>query len=257
MRLYLGLGMRKTASFVNSLIPAVLKPGDIIKMNQLKYSQAVSTWSGEAIVNRKLSEAEEGLLNKAELKPGSRILVLFAGGGRETVALAKLGYQVVGVDIVPEMVERARQSARHLQVKADFHVQDASRLDFPPESFDAVAVFAHMYGSIPTIKRRVETLKRIHHVLKAGGVLLFNFAHDKDDIRAAYQKRFWLRKTVAYATLGNFGYQVGDRLYAEAEFLHYFSKEEIMDEAKQGGFEIAGLSVEGYSGWAVLRKKAK
>lgn len=253
MRVYLGLGMRKTASFIDSLIPAVLKPDDLIKMNQVKYSQAVGSWTGEHILETGLSEVELELLKKAEVKPPGRILVLFAGGGREAIALAKQGYEVVGVDIVPEMVASAQQSARELEAKAQFYVQDASQLDFPSQSFDAVVAFSSMYGSIPTAKKRVEMLRQIYDVLKENGVFLFNFPFDRGEIREPHQRWFWLRKGMAYATLGNFGYQIGDTFYGGAEFLHYFSKEEIVSEAEQGWFEVDHLSAE-ISSWAIFRK---
>lgn len=47
---------------------------------------------------------------KIPLKQG-RVLVLCMGGGREAIALAQRGFEVVGVDFVPEVLEKARENA--------------------------------------------------------------------------------------------------------------------------------------------------
>src|SRR3989441_5474268 len=56
---------------------------------------------------------------------GGPLLDLACGTGRMALRMAKLGYQVTGVDIVPEMIARARQKAAEQAVSIDWVVADA------------------------------------------------------------------------------------------------------------------------------------
>jgi SAM-dependent methyltransferase len=56
---------------------------------------------------------------------GGPLLDLACGTGRMAVPLALQGYQVTGVDITPEMVDRARQKAQRLRAAVDWVVADA------------------------------------------------------------------------------------------------------------------------------------
>src|SRR5262245_28215437 len=69
---------------------------------------------------------------------GKRILDIGVGGGRTVPALRALSSDYVGVDYMPEMIERCRQ--RFPDVR--FEVADARNLAcFPDRSFDLI-VFA-------------------------------------------------------------------------------------------------------------------
>src|SRR5947209_11720933 len=53
---------------------------------------------------------------------GGPLLDLACGTGRMALRMAEPGYQVMGVDIVPEMVERARQKAAESSVSIEWVV---------------------------------------------------------------------------------------------------------------------------------------
>ena len=78
----------------------------------------------------------------AELAPWGEVLEVGSGPGRLAVRLSELapGVQVTGVDISPEMVERANLLAARSGVadRVEFRVGDVASLQFPKDSFDAV-----------------------------------------------------------------------------------------------------------------------
>ena len=77
------------------------------------------------------------LFEALEMKPGMRLLDVGMGPGRHSLELAKLGLQVVGVDLSPEFVEFARTRASEEGVSASFFPMDARHLPFE-EEFDIV-----------------------------------------------------------------------------------------------------------------------
>ncbi len=78
----------------------------------------------------------------AALKQGERVLDLGCGGGLDCfVAAHKLdsGGRVIGVDITPEMVERAREAARgHGYANVEFRTGDIESLPVEDRSVDVV-----------------------------------------------------------------------------------------------------------------------
>ncbi|MFB7716661.1 class I SAM-dependent methyltransferase [Nocardia sp. NPDC056100] len=113
---------------------------------------------------------------------GGRILEPGCGAGEHTIALTRLGYDVLGVDLSPSAIDHARANAVAQGVpNVAFEVADAreftERPDFagtPPGSapaFDTVVDSAlfHVFGTEPEI--RTAYVRNLHAVLKPGGVL--------------------------------------------------------------------------------------
>lgn len=106
-----------------------------------------------------------------QLQAGERVLDLACGTG---LALRHLergvgpGGEVVGLDLTPAMLERARRRAgRHGWGNAKFQEGDAARLPFPAASFDA-ALCAYALHIIPDYQGAV---RELHRVLKPHGRL--------------------------------------------------------------------------------------
>jgi SAM-dependent methyltransferase len=72
----------------------------------------------------------------AETLPPGRALDIGCGTGASSLHLARLGWQVTGIDFVPEAIRRARQKAAVARLRVDFHVADATRLDFLQTPYD-------------------------------------------------------------------------------------------------------------------------
>lgn len=101
-----------------------------------------------------------------------RILDLGCGTGRHSVELARRGYQVVGVDLSPAQLRRAREKAAAVGVEVDFREEDARELPFDGE-FDLVLIVCE--GAFPLMETDAENyqiLERAARALRAGGRLI-------------------------------------------------------------------------------------
>ena len=100
---------------------------------------------------------------------GPNTKVLDIGGGRGATAChlaRKYGCEVVGVDVVSDMVEAARQRVREEELEhlVDFRMADAHDLPFEDESFDVVLI-----ECVTTLLERDRAFREFRRVLKKGG----------------------------------------------------------------------------------------
>jgi len=98
-----------------------------------------------------------------------RVLDFGCGIGGPALFLARnYGANVVGIDLEPQLIERAKQSAKKygLEAKTEFQVVEAGPLGFPDESFD----FVVSSGAFTQIANKLEMFKEVLRVLKPGGV---------------------------------------------------------------------------------------
>jgi cyclopropane fatty-acyl-phospholipid synthase-like methyltransferase len=103
------------------------------------------------------------------LTPGQKVLALADGEGRNGVWLAKLGLDVLSVDISPIALEKAQRLAANRGVTITTEVADLATWDWGVERFDAiVAIFIQFAG--PSLRTLI--FERIKAALKTGGLLL-------------------------------------------------------------------------------------
>ncbi len=104
------------------------------------------------------------LLEKLQLQRGARILDLACGFGRHSLALARRGFSVTGVDITPDYVRYAREQAESEGLDARFLCADIREVQFEGE-FDAVLNMAD--GAIGYLENDAENRKIFEAVAKA------------------------------------------------------------------------------------------
>ena len=126
-------------------------------------------------------------IHALEIEPHSRVLDLCCGQGRHSIALAKTGLKVTGVDFSEEMLEIARSQAAKLQLfpvddgngasegGISFHQADMRQL--PNEftgQFDAVINMFSSFGYLESEDDDQQVLHQIAKSLKPGGKLLMD-----------------------------------------------------------------------------------
>lgn len=105
------------------------------------------------------------------LTPGSRVLAVADGEGRNSVYLASLGHDVRAMDGAPNAVAKARKLAAARGAHPSFEVADITAWDWTPESYDAVAaIFIQFVGPGP----RRQIFDGITRTLRPGGLLLLH-----------------------------------------------------------------------------------
>lgn len=135
------------------------------------------------------------ILENAPRKENLRILDIGTGPGFFTINFAKLGYDVHGIDISPEMVNVAKRNAADAGVKCDFRVMNANTLEFPNESFDLV-INRNVSWTLPDM---FECYKEWRRVLTPNGrIVVFDSNHyiNHTDPEEARIMRMNIRKKI-------------------------------------------------------------
>lgn len=115
------------------------------------------------------TEKEVGFITKY-LKAGARVLDLACGGGRHTLALAKMGFRVTGVEIGKYPLELARTRARESSLEIEFIKLDILKLDYNNQ-FDLAFLICGQIGHCDP--RQVQTIfKKVSRALVRGGIFI-------------------------------------------------------------------------------------
>lgn len=114
-----------------------------------------------------MRESGEALVASLGVKPGQRVLDLGCGDGTTAVPLARLGADVVGIDIARNLVEAGNQRAAALGLnRLKFQEGDACDLQgVSDHSFDlTISIFGAMFAPRP-----FDVAKEMARVTKPGG----------------------------------------------------------------------------------------
>jgi arsenite methyltransferase len=102
------------------------------------------------------------------LLPGERVLDLGCGAGTDTLVAAQMvrpDGSVVGIDMTPQMLAKARASATEMGADVEFVESEAELLPFHDESFDVLI----SNGVIDLIPDKDAVFSEIFRVLRPGG----------------------------------------------------------------------------------------
>jgi SAM-dependent methyltransferase len=114
-----------------------------------------------------MRESGEALVARLDIKPGMKVLDLGCGDGTTAIPSAKLGADVLGVDIARNLVDAGNRQARELNLSnCRFQEGDATNLqDVPGHSFDlVVSMFGAMFAPRP-----FDVAKEMVRVTRGGG----------------------------------------------------------------------------------------
>ncbi|WP_175058794.1 class I SAM-dependent methyltransferase [Thermococcus sp. 2319x1] len=121
---------------------------------------------------RRIEELEPYLLRVMKRK--GKVLDLACGVGGFSFLLEDYGFEVVGVDISEDMINKAIEYAKEKNSRVKFIVGDARELPFEDETFDYVLFLGNTtVHFLP--KELNEVFKEVKRVLKKDGLFLINF----------------------------------------------------------------------------------
>ena len=114
------------------------------------------------------------VLELAGLERGD-VLDLACGPGRHSVALAKRGFRVTGVDLSAFLLGKARERAHAENVDVEWVQEDMRRFE-RPEAFDLAISLFSSFGYFGDKDDDLSVLRNIHKSLRAGGTLVMELA---------------------------------------------------------------------------------
>jgi len=116
------------------------------------------------------STAAPKLLKFSGAIQGMRLLDVACGTGVVALTASRQGIEVEGIDLTPELINRANENSKIMGLKAKFVEGDAEFLPYRENEFDIVlSQYGHMFAPRPSI-----VVKELARVLKPGGILAFS-----------------------------------------------------------------------------------
>ena len=170
------------------------------------------------------------------------LLVAAVGGGREALALHKLGYRVDSFECNPTLVGIANRLLAEDGYEG--RVQLAQRDTCPPGStvYDGLIIGWGGYMLIQGRARRVRFLQSLRARVLTGGPILLSFftrPGDPGSFRVTLFVANFLRRLRRVEPV-----ELGDSL--GPDYAHYFTRSEIDSELREAGFELVYYSTQGY-----------
>ncbi|GHO63551.1 methyltransferase [Ktedonobacter sp. SOSP1-52] len=118
---------------------------------------------------------------------GGPLLDLACGTGTMAIRMAELGYEVTGVDIIPEMIELASQKAAQPGVSIEWGVADARTFHLQKQ-FPFIYMLGNAFQHFLTREDQEALLARVREHLHPEGRFLFGTRHPSP--RNLFEARF-------------------------------------------------------------------
>jgi SAM-dependent methyltransferase len=127
-------------------------------------------WAHFAPLELQTTPCAARLVKRAGVRPGQNVLDVCCGTGVVSVTAARLGARLTGLDLTPELIERAKENARIANLDIDWREGDVEKLPFGDASFDVVlSQFGHIFAPRPEV-----AIAEMLRVLKPGGTIAFS-----------------------------------------------------------------------------------
>ena len=173
------------------------------------------------------------------------------GNGYFTRALTKAGYNMLGVDISPEMLNRAQELSFKEGVRSEFLLGDITKLKLNAKVDFAVAV-NDCLNYVPQSKLKT-AFSRVHSCLKKGGVFIFDissakklktvlgnnlFAEDREDITYLWFNTLSEGSVTMDLTIFERSEDGSYTRFDEQHVQYIHEENDIISALKEAGFEV-------------------
>lgn len=189
-------------------------------------------------------------VEKTGLIPPRWVLDIGCGFGRHGMALTRLGFHAIGLDLSMSLLKKAQKESNRLRLPEQWIRGDMRALPFQ-EQFDAAFNFFTSFGYFDDLENH-KVLEAIYQTLKPGGVFFFDYMNidyviprlvknDKMERQgiSIYQERLYnqenhrIEKKISLRENGQWRYYF--------ESVRAYSVDELNDLFDQVGFERIAL----------------
>ncbi len=126
-------------------------------------------------------EAWRDLLGRLAGSTPQRVVDVGCGTGFLALMVAEFGHTVTGIDFAPQMLNLARQKARHARLTVQFRLENAASLSDPDGTYDLV-VARHVIWTQPDPARAVGEWVRV--LRSAGRLALIESNWSPNEVKA-------------------------------------------------------------------------
>ena len=222
--------------------------------------------------NRTHTEADlfiAKLMQCLNLKAQSRVWDLACGKGRHSIALNKLGYNVVGTDLSEESINGASQFEND---NLQFYRLDM-RSPFRTNYFDAVLNLFTSFGYFDNVNDDIKVFKSISNSLKPNGIFIFDYLNSdcvinnlqaqqeivKNEINFVIKKQIENNRVIKHIKVidGNIYSEFIEcvRLYPLEELLKIAEKTQLKMETVFGDYDLGNYNEKSSRMIIIFRKK--
>jgi ubiquinone/menaquinone biosynthesis C-methylase UbiE len=228
----------------------MIKEKNLSSSVQRKYSETKIVEFYVEQVKAGLQDWEDEMI-KRYVKKGSRILSVGCGAGREPIALSKYGCEIIGIDIVHNMLQKGCHFVKEMNVRqVHFAKMNVVSLGFQNDTFDAALLTGQVLTHIPKKANRRLALREIFRVLKPGRIAIVTThsikSHLKYKIYFAFVNPF--RRFASLLRISTL--EPGDRYFTKVSptiktrtkaFLHMYTLNEGIKDLESAGFHLLNI----------------
>ncbi len=175
------------------------------------------------------------------------LLVAGTGGGREVLALSRLGYDVDGFECNSDLVERANEFLKKEGLNSNIHLVPPDQCPDSTKIYDGLIIGWGVYMHIQGRKQRISFLKKLRSQTREMAPILLSFYFRSES--PLYFRVVATIGNVIRLVLWRDYLEIGDTFLYISDFnqyIHCFAKDEIDFELHEGGFHLDSYYSEEY-----------
>ena len=218
----------------------LLKREDFYLVDEIYYNNSKMYYK-EEYNRRGLWNWEKEVIDKYFYECG-KLLLVGAGGGREFLALHKMGYDIDGFECNPKLVEYANMLLGKEGIVPNVQISPRDVCQYGMKVYDGIILGWGMYMLIQEKEQRIALLRNLRNQLKEDSPALLSF-FCRSDAERRFKVVSRVGNTIRWLLRRNF-LVVGD--YLAPNYVHYFTREEIASEMQAAGFQLVLYSTNGY-----------
>ena len=234
---------------LNGIWLGILNQKSLHKIDEIYYSDTANYYS-ENYNSKGLNNWEREQI-ETYFKDCHELLVLAAGGGRETYALQKMGYHVDAFECHEGLLNFANSFLEKSGLTPCVKFVERDECPVSQRRYDGAIVGWGAYMLIQPRRKRIEFLQQICGQIKENAPILLSFFQRSNENRI-YRGVAVIANIFRFA-LGRERAEVGD--FLEPNFVHYFTREQIEAELRDAGCRLTYFSKKPYGHAVAIREK--